>query len=85
MKHPALLPWLLLFSPAALANWTLSSFPPFSESPCGIFTSSAEMKKGQYPLQLYQDGNCWQPGGVVKLNQPLSLQPCAGEPAALAG
>lgn len=68
---------LMLLSPAALANWTLQSFPDFSESTSGLFTSQTTLVKGQLPLRLYQNQQCWQPSGTVKLNQTLSLQPCS--------
>ncbi|UAN46008.1 alpha-amylase [Serratia sp. JSRIV001] len=71
------LPLLMLLSPAALANWTLQGFPAFSESTSGLFTSQATLAKGQLPLRLYQNQQCWQPSDVVKLNQTLSLQPCS--------
>lgn len=71
------LPLLMLLSPAALANWTLQSFPAFSESTSGLFTSQATLAKGQLPLRLYQNQQCWQPSDTVKLNQTLSLQPCS--------
>lgn len=70
---------LMVLSPAALADWTLANFPPFSEQPSGIFTSSAALKKGEYPLTLKQNNQCWQPTSAVKLNQTFSLQPCEGQ------
>lgn len=80
MKCPAL-PLLLLLSPAALAQWTLSPFPAFTEQPGGIFHSEAALKKGNYPLRFEHDGQCWQPTSAAKLNQMLSLQPCGSQPA----
>lgn len=71
---------LLLLSPAAFAAWTLQNFPSFSEATSGVFTSQATLQKGQQPLQLFQDSQCWQPTDSVKLNQTLSLQPCAAQP-----
>ena len=71
------IPLLMLISPAALATWTLQSFPAFNEPSSGLFVSQATLPKGQLPLQLYQNKQCWQPSGAIKLNQPLSLQPCA--------
>lgn len=67
---------------AATANWSLPGFPPFEEQPAGLFTSQTTLAKGQRPLQLAQDSECWQPTGAVKLNQTLSLQPCGTQPAA---
>ncbi|MCU5773035.1 alpha-amylase [Erwiniaceae bacterium BAC15a-03b] len=71
---------LLLLPPAALADWTLNSFPAFTASGDGLFTSSATLPKGQLALQIWQDQQCWQPEGAVKLNQTLSLQPCGKQP-----
>lgn len=71
---PLALALLLPFS--ALAQWSLPGFPPLNERPAGLFTSQADLKKGQQPLQLQQDGRCWQPVEPVRLNQTLSLQPC---------
>ncbi len=73
------LPLLMVLSPTALADWALANFPHFSEQPSGIFTSSAELKKGEYPLALQQNNQCWQPTSAVKLNQTFSLQPCEGQ------
>lgn len=70
------LPLLLVLSPAAMANWSLQHFPAFTEQDSGIFLSSSSLTKGEYPLKFYQDKQCWQPTGPVKLNQMLSLQPC---------
>ncbi|MFS2225372.1 alpha-amylase [Pantoea sp. B65] len=78
MKHLPLT--LLLLAPAAFADWTLVNFPPFTASGDGLFTSSATLPAGQQPLQLWQQQQCWQPAGAVKLNQTLSLQPCASQP-----
>lgn len=44
------LPLLMLLSPAALANWTLQSFPAFSEPTSGLFTSQATL--GQRPTTV---------------------------------
>ncbi|MDN0086913.1 alpha-amylase [Yersinia nurmii] len=74
------LPLLLVFSPAALATWSLQGFPAFSEQSSGIFSSSATLTKGQYPLKFYQDKQCWQPTNTVKLNQTFSLQACDNQP-----
>lgn len=51
----------MLLSPAALAAWTLPGFPAFDETAAGLFISQAPLPKGQRPLQLYQDNQCWQP------------------------
>ena len=75
------LPLLMLLSPAAMANWTLQSFPAFDgTSADGLFTSHATLPKGELPLKIYQDQQCWQPTAPVKLNQTLSLQPCGDNP-----
>ncbi|GAA3598627.1 alpha-amylase [Gibbsiella greigii] len=71
---------LMLLPPAALADWALQPFPAFQESPSGLFSSQATLQKGQLPLRLYQDKQCWQPTEAVKLNQTLSLQPCGNNP-----
>ncbi|MFI8416014.1 alpha-amylase [Serratia sp. NPDC078593] len=75
------LPLLMLLSPSAYADWALPHFPAFNELTSGIFTSQASLPKGQQPLQLMQDKQCWQPAGAVKLNQTLSLQPCSEQAA----
>ena len=75
------LPLLLLLSPAAFAQWTLTPFPSFTEQPSGLFHSATTLNKGNYPLQLQHDGQCWQPTAAAKLNQMLSLQPCGSQPA----
>ncbi|MGP2541075.1 alpha-amylase [Yersinia sp. 2541 StPb PI] len=67
---------LLLLSPAAMANWSLQHFPVFTEQDNGIFVSNSTLTKGEYPLKFYQNKQCWQPTGPVKLNQTFSLQPC---------
>lgn len=72
---------LILVSPMTLAGWTLDNFPAFTASGDGQFTSHAALAKGQQPLKLYLDQQCWQPEGAVKLNQTLSLQPCGDMPA----
>ena len=46
------LPLLLLLSPAAFAQWTLTPFPSFTEQPSGLFHSATTLNKGNYPLQL---------------------------------
>jgi alpha-amylase len=74
------LPLLMLLSPAAMASWTLQSFPAFDESASGLFTSHATLPKGELPLKIYQDQQCWQPTATAKLNQTLSLQPCGDNP-----
>lgn len=75
------LPLLMLLSPAAMASWTLQSFPAFDgTSADGLFTSHATLPKGELPLKIYQDQQCWQPTAPVKLNQTLSLQPCGDNP-----
>ncbi|CAI2492192.1 alpha-amylase [Serratia plymuthica] len=74
------LPLLMLLSPAALASWTLQSFPTFDESTAGLFTSHATLPKGELPLKIYQDRQCWQPTAAARLNQTLSLQPCGDAP-----
>ena len=75
------LPLLMLLSPAAMASWTLQSFPAFDgTSADGLFTSHATLPKGELPLKIYQDQQCWQPTTPVKLNQTLSLQPCGDNP-----
>ncbi|KOC89171.1 alpha-amylase [Winslowiella iniecta] len=76
-----LLSLLMLLSPLAAASWTLESFPAFTAAGDGLFTSSARLPKGQLPLRLYQDNQCWQPAGQIRLNQTLSLQPCGDTPA----
>jgi alpha-amylase len=63
------LPLLMLLSPPAMASWTLQSFPTFDESTSGLFTSHATLPKGELPLKIYQDQQCWQPTEPVKLNQ----------------
>ena len=75
------LPLLFLLSPAAFAQWTLTPFPSFTEQPSGLFHSATTLNKGNYPLQLQHDGQCWQPTAAAKLNQMLSLQPCGSQPA----
>ncbi|CAI1160965.1 Alpha-amylase precursor [Serratia quinivorans] len=74
------LPLLMLLSPAAMASWTLQSFPTFDESASGLFTSHATLAKGELPLKIYQNQQCWQPTTAAKLNQALSLQPCGDNP-----
>lgn len=81
MQRLRTLPWLLFCSPAALAGWTLPSFPSFNEDPSGLFTSNLALKKGSTELRLHQGEQCWQPSGAIRLNQTLSLQRCDDQPA----
>ncbi|MGP2467466.1 alpha-amylase [Yersinia sp. 2540 StPb PI] len=78
MKHLKI-SLLLLLSPAAMANWSLQHFPVFTEQDSGIFVSNSTLTKGEYPLKFYQNKQCWQPTGPVKLNQTFSLQPCQNQ------
>jgi Glycosidases len=73
-------PLLFLLPSAAFAQWDLPKFPVFKEDPSGIFTSTATLNKGTYPLRFKADNQCWQPTTAPKLNQMLSLQPCGSQP-----
>ena len=66
MKHLKI-SLLLLLSPAAMANWSLQHFPVFTEQDSGIFVSNSALTKGEYPLKFYQNKQCWQPTGPVKM------------------
>ncbi len=70
---------LLLFPGLALANWTAPGLNPFKEQSAGLFVSESRLAKGTLPLSLKLDGACWQPAETIRLNQMLSLKPCAGD------
>lgn len=70
---------LLLFPGLALANWTAPGLNPFKEQSAGLFVSESKLAKGTLPLSLKLDGACWQPAETIRLNQMLSLKPCAGD------
>lgn len=75
MKRSALL--LLLLPGVALADWSVAPFPAFTDNGTGLWQSQARLQKGSYPLRLHEGKQCWQPAAGIKLNQMLSLKPCA--------
>ncbi len=77
MKYRAL--FLLLLPAVASANWTAPGLSAFSDDGTGVWRSSSTLQKGTFPLTLYNDQQCWQPAADIKLNQMLSLKPCAGD------
>lgn len=62
----------------AAAQWSAPGLSVFITEESGLFLSQTTLKKGKIALTLHNDQQCWQPAGVVKLNQPLSLTPCTG-------
>ncbi|ELQ6216401.1 alpha-amylase [Cronobacter dublinensis] len=68
---------LFLLPGIALAQWSAPGLPTFQEQTPGVFVSKGALKKGADPLRLTLDNTCWQPAGPVRLNQMLSLKPCA--------
>lgn len=70
---------LLLLPGAAFAQWSLPDLPAFVEQSPGVFIAQGALEKGERPLRLTQGEQCWQPSGAIKLNQMLSLTPCAGD------
>ncbi|EOC1300437.1 alpha-amylase [Cronobacter dublinensis] len=68
---------LFLLPGLALAQWSAPGLPTFQEQTPGVFVSKGALKKGADPLRLTLDNTCWQPAGPVRLNQMLSLKPCA--------
>lgn len=70
---------LLLLPGAAFAQWSLPDLPAFVEQSPGVFIAQGTLEKGERPLRLTQGEQCWQPSGAIKLNQMLSLTPCAGD------
>ncbi|OZN24536.1 hypothetical protein CFY87_08770 [Actinobacillus seminis] len=44
-----------------------------------LFQADAHLTKGNYPLQFWQDNQCFQAQSAVKLNQTVSLIPCSGD------
>ncbi|MDI7383218.1 alpha-amylase [Cronobacter dublinensis] len=68
---------LFLLPGIALAQWSAPGLPTFQEQTPGVFVSKGALKKGADPLRLTLDNVCWQPAGPVRLNQMLSLKPCA--------
>ncbi len=68
---------LCLLPGIALAQWSAPGLPAFKEQTPGVFVSKGALKKGADPLRLTLDNACWQPAGPVRLNQMLSLKPCA--------
>lgn len=44
-----------------------------------LFQADAHLTKGNYPLQFWQDNQCFQAQSAVKLNQTISLIPCSGD------
>lgn len=77
MKYSAL--FLLLLPAVASANWTAPGLSAFSDDGTGVWRSNSTLQKGAYPLTLHNDQQCWQPAADIKLNQMLSLKPCAGD------
>lgn len=77
MKYSAL--FLLLLPAAASANWSAPGLSAFTDDGTGVWRSSSTVQKGAYPLTLHNDQQCWQPATEIKLNQMLSLKPCAGD------
>lgn len=73
------IPALLLLPGAAFAQWSLPDLPAFVEQSPGVFIAQGALEKGERPLRLTQGEQCWQPSGAIKLNQMLSLTPCAGD------
>ncbi|WP_032093129.1 alpha-amylase [Necropsobacter rosorum] len=64
----------------AADNWRHDSFRAFGESgEKQLFQSETALKKGYYPLRFSFHNQCYQPQSAVKLNQTVSLIPCAGE------
>ncbi|EOY5422506.1 alpha-amylase [Cronobacter dublinensis] len=68
---------LFLLPGLALAQWSAPGLPTFQEQTPGVFVSKGALKKGADPLRLTLDNACWQPAVPVRLNQMLSLKPCA--------
>lgn len=70
----------LLFTPClAYAGWNAPGLSPFQATSPGMFTSATHLDKGALSLRLSLDNQCWQPSEAIKLNQVLSLTPCAGD------
>lgn len=65
---------------AIASSWTSQGFPAFEVEGTGKFVSHATLMKGTRPLILNFDQQCWQPADAIKLNQMLSLKPCADDP-----
>jgi alpha-amylase len=70
---------LLVFPGLAFANWSAQGLNAFTEQKPGLFVSESTLAKGTLPLSLKVDGECWQPAETIRLNQMLSLKPCAGD------
>ena len=77
MKYAPLL--LLLLPAAASANWSAEGLSAFTDDGTGVWRSETQLQKGARPLTLQDNQQCWQPAAEIKLNQMLSLKPCAGE------
>lgn len=72
--------FLCLFSSAAVAqSWQHAHFKDFNDkAETNLFRSQTQLDKGSYPLRFTFDSQCYQPQSAVKLNQTVSLIPCAG-------
>ncbi|RPH28842.1 alpha-amylase [Buttiauxella warmboldiae] len=74
------LPLLILLFPGLVqAAWNAPGLPDFKIQGPGLFVSEGKLAKGALPLTFTHERACWQPAESIKLNQMLSLKPCAGE------
>ncbi|PJG83282.1 alpha-amylase [Caviibacterium pharyngocola] len=78
-KHLLYLSLFCSITACATTGWQSGHFRDLTESEKQLFQSKTALKKGTYPLQFTFNNQCYQPQSAVKLNQTISLIPCAGD------